>query len=174
MKYIKKFFESGEIPEDFKYCFDNLGDMSGFYLEHKAFDYSLELKHTDDCFEYTYDILDEIQSSMDRAKDLNLRFSRSFVTPSESKYMSSVVCPRKSALEIDAMDYWLGEEFPDPNKIFFTKYPAYRKCWLDKHPITEASVMRNGREKRMSIEYPLSQEDILYTTSLKSISFLFF
>lgn len=180
MKYIKKFFESKEILEDLRQCFENLSDLPGFYLEHSGgFDNSLYLKHTENKFEYDFDILDEIEESLDRASDLNLKFNRSWIEPSKSTYMSSLVCLKSSALEIDGMDYWLGEEFPDPSKMFFIKYPTYRKCVNNQEGIDDLRRMlmresKNKGRKSVNIKYPISKEDILYSTSLKSILFLFF
>ena len=188
MKYIKpkKIFESGKIPEDLKYCFDNLGDLPGFYLENEAFEYSVKLCHVENKFNYTLDMLVEIEESLDRTKELHLKLDRSWVEPSDRSYMTSGVMSRKNAIGIDGIDYWLGEEFPEPDKLFFIKYPAYRKIYLSQKkdrtefPMwsflqLEAKITQlRGDKKFKNIEYPISQEDILYTTSLKSISFLFF
>lgn len=182
MKYLKnkKLFESQkDLPENFLYCFDALCDLPGFYMdtESAGFDYSLKIRHTDGKFEYDLNLLDHLQEIIDRVNELNLEFNRSFINPSDKTYMSSVVCTKKRALEIDGLDYWLGTEFPAPEKMFFTKYPIYRKCHIDRQRIPThqvESIMSSNFDERMSIKYPLSKEDILYTTSLESISFLFF
>lgn len=186
MKFIRKFLENKEISEDLRQCFENISDLPGFYLEHAGgFDNSFYVKHTENKFEYDFDLLDEIEESLDRAGDLNLEFNRSWIEPSESKYMSSLISSKKNAIEIDNEYCWQGEIFPDPNKLFFVKYPTYRKCLDNQKGIEDTrrllireSKTKSGRMgtelKSRDIKYPIFKEDILYSTSVKSILFLFF
>jgi len=179
MKYIKKFEEIKlTLKDDLGTYFYNLGDMDGFNLEYRPDDfYFFKLSHMDGSFEYNMDIFDEIQESLDRAADDGLKLDRSWIEPNIPEFMSSVACDRKTAIKNKWNSIWIpmsNNEYPSPNDLRFSKFPIYRKIYVDSKNKKMESMVRSNKKMDMDVEYPTSPSDFIYTNNLKSITFLFF